>query len=121
MQIFTFVFIPIQIRFSTWGSNNPDGKRPDFRWDFENDGIWDTDWIPYNRSGQNHEYESFATYTVKVQVKDDMDVIDETTETFTIEEEPKSKKSLNMSLTYFLSFLEDHLHIFSIFRTLLGL
>ena len=109
------------VRFSTWGSNNPDGKPPDFRWDFENDGTWDTGWIPYNRSGENHEYESFATYTVKVQVKDDMDVIDETTETFTIEEEPKSKINLNTPLIFFLKILEPHLYTFSILRTLLGL
>ena len=109
------------VRFSIWGSNNPDGEPPDFRWDFDNDGTWDTGWIPYNRSGKYHEYESFATYTVKVQVKDDMDVIDETTETFTIEEEPDSKNPLNETLAYFLNILEGHLHIFLILRILLGI
>lgn len=90
------------VHFSTFGSRNPDGKPPDFRWDFENDGTWDTDWIPYNWSGQDYEYESFATYTVRVQVKDDMDAIDDTTETFEIEEEPVSKKPLNKPLIYLL-------------------
>ena len=71
--------------------------------------------------GENHEYESFATYTVKVQVKDDMDAVDETTETFTIEEEPESKKPLNEPLTYFINILEDSLNTFSILRILLGL
>jgi uncharacterized protein YycO len=94
------------VHFSTFGSRNPDGKPPDFRWDFENDGIWDTDWISLNWSGLDYEYELFSTYTVRVQVRDDMNAIDETTETFAIEEEPVSKKPLNKPLTSLLKFFQ---------------
>ncbi len=88
------------VHFITSRSKNPDGKPPDFRWDFENDGTWDTDWILHNRSGQDYEYESFETYTVKVQVKDDEGATDETTETFMIEEERARSKPLNKPLAY---------------------
>ena len=107
------------VHFSTFGSRNPDGKPPDFRWDFENDGIWDTDWIAYNWSGQDYEYESFTTYTVKVQVRDDMGAIDETTETFSIEEEPVSKKPLNKPVIARLKILDHLLNSFSKLRKIL--
>jgi len=91
------------VHFSTYGVKNPDGEPPDYRWDWDNDGTWDTDWKPYNRSGEYYEYDSFGTYTVKLQVKDELGATEEDTETFTIEEEPEiSRKSLNKPLAYLL-------------------
>ncbi|MCF8232779.1 MAG: SUMF1/EgtB/PvdO family nonheme iron enzyme [Bacteroidales bacterium] len=47
------------------------------RWDFENDGTWDTDWSTDKTT--EHEYDDQADYTVKLQVKDAYDATDMTT------------------------------------------
>ncbi len=38
------------------------------RWDFEGDGIWDTDWD--TNKTQNHQYSIAGSYTAKLEVKD---------------------------------------------------
>lgn len=47
------------------------------RWDFENDGTWDTDWSTEKTT--EHEYSDPSDYTVKLQVKDSYDATDMTT------------------------------------------
>jgi hypothetical protein len=37
-----------------------------YRWDFDNDGTWDTTWI--NESTITHTYETADTYTIKLQI-----------------------------------------------------
>ena len=47
------------------------------RWDFENDGIWDTDWSI--DKFENHQYENENNYTVKLDVRDTGGLTDNTT------------------------------------------
>lgn len=39
-----------------------------FRWDFENDGVWDTDWLASKT--QTHKYDEDGYYNVGLQVED---------------------------------------------------
>jgi len=57
------------ISFDASGSYDPDGSITGYRWDWTNDGSWDTGWLssPY----ASHTYPTEGTYTVKVQVEDD--------------------------------------------------
>lgn len=78
------------VHFNTWDARDPDGIRPEYQWDFENDGIWDTPWMTYNWSGVDHEYNSYGTYSVRFRVRDNKGATDEITKEFTIQE----KKSI---------------------------
>jgi len=53
------------------GDNSSDtyGNITGYRWDFNNDSTWDTNWM--NSSTTNHTYNSTGNYTVVIQVKDD--------------------------------------------------
>jgi len=51
------------LHFFANGSYDVDGSIVGYRWDFENDGLFDTDWL-------NDVYSEPGTYTVKLQVKD---------------------------------------------------
>jgi uncharacterized protein YaiE (UPF0345 family)/uncharacterized protein YpmB len=48
-----------------------DGTVVGYRWDWTNDGTYDTDWLTTNTT--THSYSSTGTYTVRLQVKDDDD------------------------------------------------
>ena len=52
------------------------------RWDWENNGNWDTDWS--NDKKINHQYISQDTYTIKMEVKDTEGLTDNTTHSVTI-------------------------------------
>ena len=65
------------IKFDASGSSDPDGSIVGYRWDFTNDGSWDTNWL--NQKTTTHAYLKPGTYTVKLQVKDN----DEATDTDT--------------------------------------
>jgi parallel beta-helix repeat protein len=56
--------------FNANHSWDPDGNSSDlqFRWDFDGDGAWDTDWSTWTLA--NHTYSSAGEYTVKMEVKD---------------------------------------------------
>jgi PKD repeat protein len=60
-----------ELMFDASDSYDPDGDELYYRWDFDGDGIWDTDWsedpISYNVYGDNYEYFVF------VEVTDDID------------------------------------------------
>ncbi len=49
-------------------SYDPDGTIVGYRWDFENDGLWDTDW--QETAYVSHVYENAGNYTIKLQVQD---------------------------------------------------
>jgi hypothetical protein len=52
------------------------------RWDWENDGTYDTDWTTTKTA--EHRYLTAATHTVRLQVRDTGSLTDETTDTLTV-------------------------------------
>jgi PKD repeat protein len=56
------------IKFDATESYDSDGYIKDYRWDFSNDGKWDTDWIeePYFI----YVYKTSGNYSIKLQIKD---------------------------------------------------
>jgi uncharacterized repeat protein (TIGR01451 family) len=77
------------ITFSGSGSSDSDGTITGYRWDWTNDGTWDTDWS--SSTDATHSYPSDGTYTVKLQVKDNGSAIDNDTATvFVACEEPSN-------------------------------
>ena len=55
--------------FSAHYSYDPDGIIIEYRWDFENDGLFDTEWT--KEILITHSYFNSGNYTIKLQVKDD--------------------------------------------------
>ncbi|KYK32617.1 MAG: hypothetical protein AYK22_07205 [Thermoplasmatales archaeon SG8-52-3] len=56
--------------FYSYYSYDPDGYIVGYSWDFENDGIFDTDWI--NDIKITHKYTKIGNYTVRVKVQDNI-------------------------------------------------
>ena len=52
------------------------------RWDFDGNGTWDTNWD--TDKTQNHQYGSEATYTAKLEVKDNEGLTDQYTKSITV-------------------------------------
>jgi uncharacterized protein YegL len=69
------------IMLDALGSYDPDGTVEIYRWDFENDGIWD---IEGNVLMVAHSYATSDNYTVKLQVVDNTGAIDEETILITV-------------------------------------
>jgi len=57
------------IIFSAQNSYDVDGRIVGYRWDFDNDGLFDIDWL--EEVFITHEYQTAGWYTVKLQVIDD--------------------------------------------------
>jgi len=57
------------IIFSAQHSYDSDGYIIGYRWDFNNDGLFDIDWL--EEVFITHVYDAAGSYTVKLQVKDD--------------------------------------------------
>jgi len=55
------------------------------RWDWENDGNWDTDWS--SNKTVSHQYSSAGNFTVAMEVKDSEGLTDAATRNVTVEEE----------------------------------
>ena len=72
-----------QITFSGSGTDS-DGTIAGYRWDFETDGTYDTDWL--TSTSTTHGYSSAGNYTVTLQVKDNGGATDTDTATVTISE-----------------------------------
>ncbi|MFA5101749.1 MAG: DUF2341 domain-containing protein, partial [Candidatus Thermoplasmatota archaeon] len=70
------------ITFDGSGSSDPDGTIVGYRWDWTNDGTYDTDWL--TSATTTHSYYEAGTYTVKLEVKDDDGETDTDTATATI-------------------------------------
>ena len=59
------------IIFNASDSYDPDGDIVGYRWDWTNDGVWDTNWS--SSPITTHCYFTAGNYTVRLQVKDDRD------------------------------------------------
>jgi len=70
------------ITFDGSGSRDTDGTITGYRWDWTNNGTYDTGWL--TSATTTHSYSSAGTYTVKLQVKDNAGVTDTDTATATI-------------------------------------
>jgi len=56
------------ISFDGTGSTDPDGDSLQYRWDFENDGAWDTDWSVSPRA--SYTWSDPLSGTVRLEVRD---------------------------------------------------
>ena len=56
------------ISFDGSGSTDPDGDSLQYRWDFENDGAWDTDWSASPRA--SYTWSDPLSGTVRLEVRD---------------------------------------------------
>ncbi len=72
------------ITFDGSGSYDSDGTIVSYRWDWENDGAYDTSWS--SSPTATHAYTSAGTTTVKLQVKDDNSATDTDTAQVTVTE-----------------------------------
>ena len=70
------------ITFDGSRSSDTEGMIEGYRWDFTNDGTYDTEWLI--SATTTYSYSSFGTYTVKLEVKDDTDGTDTDTTTVQI-------------------------------------
>jgi len=70
----------------TFDGSESSGTITGYRWDFDNDGTYDTDWLTISTT--THTYSTVGAYTVKLQVKDDTEATDTNTTTATINEQP---------------------------------
>ncbi len=62
------------------------GLQLEVRWDWENDGEYDTDWTTTRTA--THQYDSAGTFTIQLQVRDAGGMTDETTRTVIVFAEP---------------------------------
>jgi len=73
------------ITFDGSGSSDTDGTITGYRWDWTNDGTYDTDWL--TSATTTHSYSSVGTYTVNLEVKDNDGATSNDTATVTITSE----------------------------------
>jgi hypothetical protein len=63
-------FIRDEITFDGSNSTDSDGGIVGYRWDLDNDGVYDTQWL--STPTIKHSYTFAGEYTIKLQVKDDL-------------------------------------------------
>jgi hypothetical protein len=61
-------YVGFSITLSGAASNDPDGDITGYRWDFNNDGTYNTDWS--SSPTASHTYSQEGTYRAKLQVRD---------------------------------------------------
>ncbi len=62
-------YFPLIMHFDASASSDyEDGHNLYYRWDFDGDGTWDTNWLPEDTI--SHEYSYDGTYTIKLSVQD---------------------------------------------------
>ena len=71
-----------QITFNASGSYDPDGDTLQYRWDFDDDGVWDTAWSPSPYA--NHMWCDDHTGTARVEVRDPSGLSDTDTAQVTV-------------------------------------
>jgi len=70
----SFIWYPLEpvtgenITFNATGSYDPEGETISYRWDFDNDSIWDTEWL--SSSIIIYNFSTPGNYTVSLTVKD---------------------------------------------------
>jgi hypothetical protein len=79
-------YVNATITFDGSKSKDTDGHIVGYRWDWTNDGIWDTDWL--TSPAITHVYTLAGIYTVKLQVKDNGSATDDDTASVTIQALP---------------------------------
>ena len=62
--------VDVEITFDGSGSSDPNGDDLEYRWDFENDGTYDTGWS--GSATATHTYSTAGDYKVTLQVKDEV-------------------------------------------------
>ena len=80
-------YVNSSVIFDGSNSNDSDGAIVGYRWDFESDGTYDTDYL--SSTSIAHNYSSIGEYTVTLEVKDDGGATDTDTATVTITEIPQ--------------------------------
>ena len=70
------------ITFNASGSHDPEADTLQYRWDFDNDGTWDTAWM--SSPTVTHTYCDNVTGSVKVEVRDGLGFTDTDTASVTI-------------------------------------
>ena len=89
-----------QISFDGSGSTDVGGLIVGYRWDWTNDGTYDTSWS--TSASATHTYTVAGTYIVSLQVKDDNDITDTDIAIVTVTMPPGtnvSQENLNLILT----------------------
>lgn len=62
-------YVDSEITFDGSRSSDSDGTITGYRWDFTNDGIYDTGWL--TSAITTHSYSAIGTYSIKLEVTDD--------------------------------------------------
>jgi len=94
------------VTFNASKSTDTDGRIVGYRWDWTNDGTWDTDWLTSPTT--THVYTRTGNYVVKLQVKDNGSATDDDTANVTIKALPviyASQRALDfLQITFGLQF-----------------
>jgi PKD repeat protein len=80
-------YVGVAITFDASASTDSDGTITGYRWDFDDDGIYDTTWLTSPTITQS--YDNIGNYTVTLQVKDNDDATDTNTTMATISNLPE--------------------------------
>jgi len=84
-------YVNVLITFDGSGSTGTGGTITGYRWDWTNDGIYDTSWS--TSASATHVYTNAETYIVKLQVKDNSNITDTDNAIVTITIPPGTKVS----------------------------
>lgn len=85
-----------QVSFDASGSNDTDGTIVGYRWDFNGDGIFDTDWL--NVSVTINTFSSVGSSSVTLEVKDDGDATGSFSTTITVKAVEKKTPGFDIIL-----------------------
>jgi PKD repeat protein len=81
--------VSVTFTFNASGSTDKEDLSEDLvvRWDWENDGVWDTDYSPDKIA--THQYSTAGIYTINLEVKDTQGLTDTTTRRIIVWAEPR--------------------------------
>lgn len=91
-------YVGIAITLDGSGSSTTSGEITGYKWDFENDGTYDTDYL--SSATTTHTYTAAGTYTVKLGIIDSNDLTATDTATVTISEAPPEDNPPTISSIY---------------------
>ncbi|MBN2089086.1 SUMF1/EgtB/PvdO family nonheme iron enzyme [candidate division KSB1 bacterium] len=64
--------VGLTVAFNAASASDPDGHQIQFRWDFQSDGTWDTEWLV--QSQVSFQFLNGGNFKVTLQVKDEYDL-----------------------------------------------